>query len=87
MMLALALLLAIVIGGLVGWVISYDAGYVMLHYGDWVVETSVWVAVFGLVLVYLAIRGVLWLFRSLIARQVGIAIKERKSHSTPRIAR
>ena len=72
MLILVAVIGAIVVGGLVGTLISYDAGYVMLHYGDWVIETSLWVLVLGLVLVYFFIRAILWLFRSLIRSQVGL---------------
>ena len=65
MVLALGLLLAIVIGALLGMLVNYDQGYVLLHFGDWAVETSVWVAAIFLVLTYVSIRVLSFFFRSL----------------------
>lgn len=72
MVIVIALICAIIVGGLIGTVISYDAGYVMVHYGDWVVETSLWVAVLLLLAIYFLIRGIIWLMRALIRSQVGL---------------
>ena len=82
---ALALLAAIVIGGLVGMLVSYDPGYVMLHFGEWVIETSVWVAVLILVVFYLSVRGVVWLTRSLFKGQLSLV--QWQSGRKARIAR
>ncbi|MEM9620968.1 MAG: heme biosynthesis HemY N-terminal domain-containing protein [Pseudomonadota bacterium] len=59
---ALAILIAIVLGGLVGTLLVRDAGYVLVAYGDLVLETSLWVALLLLIGVYLLVRGLalLW---------------------------
>lgn len=65
--LLLWILLAIVLGGLVGMLAGQDPGYVLLAYGDHAVETSLWAAIVLLVLAYLAVRVVLWLFNKVFA--------------------
>ncbi len=40
----LALLVVVVLGGLLGNLLVRDSGYVLVAYADWVVETSLWVA-------------------------------------------
>lgn len=72
MIIALALFVAIVIGGLVGMLVTYDAGYVMVHFGDWVVETSVWVALLTLLAVYLLMRAIAWSVGALLKGQIGL---------------
>ena len=47
MVLGVALLAAIVLGGLLGMWIIRDSGYVMISYGQTAVETSLWVAIAG----------------------------------------
>ena len=48
---AFALLVAIVLGGLVGTLLVRDPGYVLIAYADTALETSLWVAVLLLVAV------------------------------------
>ncbi len=59
----LALFVAIALGGLVGTLLVRDPGYVMVAYADTVLETSLWVALAGLVLLYAAVRAVGYLLR------------------------
>ena len=63
MLVALALLAAVVIGGLLGTLIVRDPGYVLVNYADWVLETSLWVALLLVVGTYLLLRLVLSLIR------------------------
>jgi HemY protein len=57
----LALLVAIALGGLVGTMLVRDPGYVLIAYADTVVETSLWVALGLLLLLYLAVRSLVYL--------------------------
>lgn len=59
---ALVLLVALVLGALVGVLMSRDPGYVMVAYDQVAVETSLWVALLALAVLYAAIRLVLYLF-------------------------
>ena len=65
MVFAIALLLAILLGGAVGTLVLKDAGYVLINYGDTVVETSIWVAAIILIAVYVLLRLVSLLVRKL----------------------
>ncbi len=53
---ALLLLLAIAGGALLGTLVVKDPGYVLLAYGDFAWETSIWLAVFALLFLYVAVR-------------------------------
>lgn len=63
--LVLAVLLAIVLGGLVGTLMVRDPGYVLVAYADTALETSLWLAVLLLVGVYLLFRGISFVIRNL----------------------
>ncbi len=58
----LAILAAVLLGGLVGTLLVRDAGYVLLAYGDKVVETSLWIALLLLIALYLLVRLVIVVF-------------------------
>jgi len=60
-----ALFVAIALGGLVGTLLVRDPGYVLVAYADTVLETSLWVALAVLVLLYAAVRGLGFLLRKL----------------------
>lgn len=60
----LLLLLALALGAAAAWLLRADAGYVLMNYGNWVVETSL-LGLFGTVIVGLAI--VVWGLRLLFA--------------------
>ncbi|MDB5969299.1 MAG: hypothetical protein JWQ90_1749 [Hydrocarboniphaga sp.] len=60
----LLLLVALALGAAAAWLLRADAGYVLMNYGLWVVETSL-LGLFGTVLVGLAL--VVWGFRLLFA--------------------
>jgi HemY protein len=66
---ALALLVAIVSGGLVGTLLVADPGYVLIAYADTIVETSLWVAILLLIGIYLLIRGGMFLWRKIAQSQ------------------
>ena len=72
MVLGVALLAAIVLGGLLGMWIIRDSGYVMISYGQTAVETSLWVAIAGLILIYLVIRGIAYLVRVTLSSQTQV---------------
>ena len=72
MVLVIALLAAIILGGLLGMWIIRDAGYVMISYGQTAVETSLWVAIAGLILLYLIIRGIAYLVRVTLSSQAQV---------------
>ncbi|NKC00562.1 MAG: hypothetical protein GKR90_19010 [Pseudomonadales bacterium] len=69
MVLGIAILAAVVLGGLLGMWIVRDAGYVLIAYGQQTVETSLWVAIAGLVVIYLLLRGVAHITRRLLNSQ------------------
>ena len=54
----LALFITIALGGLVGTLLVRDPGYVLVAYADTVLETSLWVALGMVLLLYAVIRGV-----------------------------
>ena len=69
MIVAIAILVAVVLGGLLGMWIVRDAGYVLISYGQQIIETSLWVALAGLVVVYLLLRGIAYIFHRLMSSQ------------------
>jgi HemY protein len=48
---ATLILIFLALGGAAGWLLSLDAGYVLLKYNDWVLETSLIIAVSALLLI------------------------------------
>ena len=67
--LALAVLAAIVLGGLIGTLLVRDPGYVLVAYADTVLETSLWVALLLLIGLYLLVRGISFVVKKLIQGQ------------------
>ena len=63
MFLFFALLAALLVGGVVGLLITTDPGYVLINYGNHVVETSVWVGLAFLVVGYFLIRLIIGSWR------------------------
>jgi HemY protein len=61
----LALFIAIALGGLVGTLLVRDPGYVLVAYADTVLETSLWVALGMVLLLYAVIRGAGFLIHKL----------------------
>jgi HemY protein len=57
----LYVLLALVVGGVLGTLMRRDSGYVLVSYDRLSVETSVWAALFTLVALYFVTRGVIYL--------------------------
>ncbi|MGE0621789.1 MAG: heme biosynthesis HemY N-terminal domain-containing protein [Pseudomonadales bacterium] len=57
----LLVIVAVVLGGLVGTLVVRDPGYVLVSYGDMAVETSLWFALIALAVLYLSVRLVLWI--------------------------
>ena len=70
MLLAAALLIAILLGGVVGTLVLQDAGYVLIKYSDTIVETSLWIAILGLVILYFLMRLVAFAIRKLTQGQL-----------------
>lgn len=64
------LLLALVLGGLVGMLAGRDPGYVLIAYGENAIETSLWAGIVVLMLAYVVIRALFWLFGRLLAGRV-----------------
>jgi HemY protein len=62
---ALALFIAIALGGLVGTLLVRDPGYVLIAYADTVLETSLWVALAILLLAYFGVRGLSFVLHKL----------------------
>ena len=58
----LLLVVAVVLGGLIGTLVVRDPGYVLISYGDMALETSLWFALILLAMGYLTIRLVMWIF-------------------------
>ncbi len=57
----LVLVIAVLLGGLVGTLVVRDAGYVLVSYDDFAVETSLWFAVLMLLGLYFLIRFTVFL--------------------------
>ena len=60
--LALAILVALLLGGLFGTFMAKDPGYVLIAYDGSSVETSVWFALVILLVAYAALRSLVYLF-------------------------
>ena len=77
----LLLVVAVVLGGLVGTLVVRDPGYVLLSYGDMAFETSLWFALVLLVLAYLLLRFLFWVFSRTLAStgRFGNWLKRRKA--------
>jgi len=56
--LAFGVLIAVIIGGLVGTLLLRDPGYVLITYANVAVETSLWVGLLVLIAVYFLLRVV-----------------------------
>ena len=81
----LLLIVAVVLGGLLGTVVGRDPGYVMLAYGDTALETSLWFAVLVVLLACVALRLVVALFVRLGAGSSRLA--DGRRHRKARTAR
>ena len=66
------LLVVVILGGLVGTLLVRDAGYILVSYDQYVMETSLWVGVFLLVLAYFVLRGLIYLFRQAVQGPGGL---------------
>lgn len=77
----LLVLVAVLLGGLIGTLVVRDPGYVLLSYGDMAFETSLWFALVLLGLAYLTIRLLFWLFSRTLAStgRFGSWLKRRKA--------
>ena len=69
----LAIFVALVLGGLIGTLVLRDSGYVLISYADTVVETSLWVAIVSLLLLYGLFRGIGTLVRILTGGQMQLS--------------
>lgn len=67
----LAIMLALALGALAGHYLLAENGYVLVSFRGYVIEMSVPVALFVLLLAYLAVRLLIWLWR--VPRQLGEA--------------
>ncbi len=79
------LVLAVVLGGLVGTVVVRDPGYVLLAYGDSAVETSLWFAALLLLVAYFLVRFIVYTFTRSLAG--GGALSSWVRHRKTRTAR
>ncbi len=77
----LLVVVAVVLGGLIGTLVVRDPGYVLLSYGDMAFETSLWFALVLLALAYLLLRLTVWLFTRTLASssRLGNWLKRRKA--------
>ncbi len=77
----LLVVVAVVLGGLIGTLVVRDPGYVLLSYGDFAFETSLWFALVLLALAYLILRVLIWLFTRTMAStgRFGSWMKRRKA--------
>jgi HemY protein len=77
----LLVVVAVVLGGLIGTLVVRDPGYVLLSYGDMAFETSLWFALVLLALAYLALRLLFWIFSRTMAGtgRFGSWLKRRKA--------
>ena len=65
--------LAVVIGGAVGTLMSRDPGYVLVSYADMSFETSLWFALLALIVGYFVLRLVIGVWMRLIRTGAGVA--------------
>jgi HemY protein len=77
----LLVIVAVVLGGLIGTLVVRDPGYVLLSYGDMAFETSLWFALVLLALAYLLLRFLFWLFSRTMAStgRFGSWLRRRKA--------
>ena len=66
----LAIFAVLILGGLVGWAVGLDAGYILVSYNTYVIETSLWVGVGILIGLYVLLRGLIWLVRAPLSSHV-----------------
>ena len=76
----LLVLIAVVLGGLVGTLVVRDPGYVLVAYDQMAVETSLWFAVVLLIGVYFVVRLIVFVFTRFAAGRgnLGSWNRERK---------
>ena len=79
----LVVVVAILLGGLVGTLIGRDPGYLLLAYGDTALETSLWFGFLLLLVVYLGIRLVVFVFVRFAAgsNRFGVWRRDRKTRT------
>ncbi len=77
----LLLVVAIVLGGLIGTLVVRDPGYVLISYGDMALETSLWFALILLGAAYLSIRVLMWVFSRTLSStgRFGSWMRQRKA--------
>lgn len=77
----LLLVVAIVLGGLIGTLVVRDPGYVLISYGDMALETSLWFALILLGAAYLGIRILMWVFSRTLSStgRFGSWMRQRKA--------
>ena len=73
---------AVVVGGLLGSLMLRDAGYVMVAYDNAVFETSVWFALFGLVALWVLARLLLTLVQRVLHGRANVANWAKKRRET-----
>ncbi len=82
---ALLLAAALVLGGLLGVLVARDPGYVLIAYQDLAIESSLWVALAALILLYLLLR-----LLGLVVSRLGVgrgslrSWRERRRHRAAR---
>ena len=67
------LVVALIVGGAVGTLMSRDPGYVLVSYENMSVETSLWFALLALIVGYFLLRVVIGLLMRLIRTGAGVA--------------
>ncbi len=65
--------LAVVIGGAMGTLMSRDPGYVLITYADMSFETSVWFALLALITLYFLLRLIIAIWTRLVRGGAGVA--------------
>ena len=68
------LVIALIVGGAVGTLMSRDPGYVLVSYENMSVETSLWFALLALIVGYFVLRVVIGLSMRLIRTGAGVAL-------------
>ncbi len=58
----LLVVVAVVLGGLIGTLVVRDPGYILVSYADMAVETSLWFGLLVLLALYLLIRSFMFIF-------------------------
>ncbi len=75
------LVVALVVGGVFGTLMTRDPGYVLVTYENMSFESSLWFALFGLILGYFVLRLMIGIVRRLLRGGSGVAVWQQNRRS------